>query len=192
MALKTNLFAIIFFILSPPHGLAATYEVVPGESSAEFLAVGRPSMLKIRGKSASPSGKIELNGAAATGLISVDLDQFETGIDLRNRHMKEKYLQTGSPNNKIAKIKITKIALPTDAPNKGGKFTNIPFTGILSLHGVDREISGTANLELSASNLLATAKFSIQLGDYKIDIPSYAGVKVAENVEIEATIKAKK
>src|SRR5438046_2728106 len=82
--------------------LAADWNLPVGgkNGEVEFLATGRPSALKIRGKIKEDAkdaltGKLQVTGANVTGTAKLALDMLDTGIDLRNKHMKEKYLETG-------------------------------------------------------------------------------------------------
>src|SRR5262245_42355900 len=72
---------------------AVKVELHDASGSIDFFATGWPSALKIHGKGAGPAGTLTLNGSSATGSLSVDLGTLKTGIALRDRHMKEEYLQ---------------------------------------------------------------------------------------------------
>src|SRR5262245_18665278 len=61
--------------------------------SIEFNATGWPSALRIHGKGKGPDGTLTVTESAVTGSVAVDLGSLETGIALRDRHMKENYLQ---------------------------------------------------------------------------------------------------
>lgn len=79
--------ALVAFTLSVP-ALASASLARTGEASATFLAVG-PAGLEIEGKTS------ELEVAEADGKIevAVPLANLDTGIALRNKHMREKYLE---------------------------------------------------------------------------------------------------
>ena len=86
--------------------LAAPIDLSKTSHEINFLAVGQPSALKISGKLAPGSamtGKLEVVKNELVGNASIALDSFDTGIGLRNRHMKEKYLETAKyPEAKIS------------------------------------------------------------------------------------------
>ncbi len=158
-------------------------------SSAEFLAIGSPSALKIRGKNGKPDGKLTVEGTSFKGEVSLNLSQFETGMKLRDKHMSEKYLEVEKSDFKNAKLKIVSTTLPENfwqspAKQKGS------FKGLLKLHGTEKEVSGSFDInDSSPSSLTGTAKFSISLLDYNIAIPSFAGITVAQNVDIDINFK---
>lgn len=159
------------------------------EGSTRFLAIGRPSALRIVGKGAAPEGKIEVSGGKATGQIAVDLSTFTTENGLRDRHMKEKYLEVDKAANKTARLTIQECAVPPDFFN-GASATaaGLPFKGTLSLHGEERSVEGSVSLSRDASAIRGDAKFEVKISDYKIAVPSFAGITVAENVQIEVAL----
>jgi polyisoprenoid-binding protein YceI len=184
-----QLTSVLLLLLFPFTGVAATLQIDPGQSHAEFLAVGKPSMIKIRGKGASISGSIDLTKKENSGEITVDLDQFDTGIGLRDQHMKEKYLETKDPAKKHARLKITKFDLPAELVKSGGTNEAIPFEGQLTFHGETKPVSGVTSIKVQGEGMAGASKFQINLSEYKVEIPSYLGVKVAETVDIEVNFK---
>jgi len=183
-------FFVFIFLLLPPAGMAAVVEFDPSASSAEFLAVGRPSMMKIRGKDGKVQGKLDLAQKDNLGELTIDLDGFDTGIAMRNQHMKEKYLQTNDPSKKHAKLVVTKFEVPADLLKNGGK-ADLPFAGKLNFHGEQRDVSGILVTEVKGDKLTGTTKLQLNLSDYKVEIPSYLGIKVAETVDVEVSLTGK-
>jgi polyisoprenoid-binding protein YceI len=171
--------------------LSITAEAVPtvsldtSKSSVEFLAIGRPSALKIRGTKGKPEGKVTFNTNAMEGTIILNLESFETGMSLRDRHMKEKYLETGKEDFKNARVTLSKFDLPKDYWINPTQF-KAGFVGKLLLHGIEKEISGEIEISsASKESIQGQAKFSIMLTDFGIAIPSFSGITVAEKVDIE-------
>lgn len=164
-----------------------SYAVLGDSSKVKFLAIGRPSLLKINGEGSAPKGQVKIDGAKATGSFEFDLDSLKTGIDLRDSHMKEKYLQTAQ--FKDAKLTIDSLSLPAGwDPNKPA-LADQPFEGKLLLHGVEKPVKGTFKVEGgNAAQLPVAAEFQIKLTDYAIDIPSYAGIKVADDVKVQVAM----
>ncbi len=157
-----------------------------GEGTVNFLAVGRPSMLKIKGEAKGPEAKLNLDGEKLSGAISFSLEKLDTGIALRNEHMKEKYLEVKT--HPTATLTLTDVAVD---PAFGLSLTNgseKPFRGKLALHGKEQEVNGTYTA--SAGNIIAT--FPLKLSDFAIDIPSYLGVKVAEDVAVSVELPLRK
>lgn len=156
------------------------------DGSVNFLAVGKPSALKIHGKASGPEAKLELDGTKLTGSAEFDMNNLTTGINLRDQHMKEKYLQV--KDHPKAKLTLTDVAVDpafaTSLSNNGEK----PFKGKLQLHGQERDVEGT----YTAKNGLVQAKFQIKLTNYGIEIPSYLGITVAELVDVNVDLPISK
>ena len=175
------LFATTFFCLSVNASLLK-FEKTKGE--VNFLAVGNPGFLKVNGKGAGVQGSLTVESVNATGEFQFDLDSLDTGIGLRNKHMKEKYLET--PKYPTATFKITELKLSTFNSDQA-EIKNQPFKGTLKLHNVENEVSGTFSAKRSGKEVSGFAEFDIPLSKYRIDIPSYAGVTVAESVKVKIT-----
>ena len=153
--------------------------------TVEFFAVGWPSALKIHGKGAGPEGDIVLTGDGARGSIAFDLESLETGIALRDRHLKENYLQTARyPKATLALSSIDLKPLPASASYKNA---SLPFEGVLSLHGAERPVGGEAKLTREGSKVSAAASFTIDIREFGIDVPSYLGITVAEKVQVKVS-----
>ncbi|MFL5815176.1 MAG: YceI family protein [Bdellovibrionia bacterium] len=191
--MKRNHFATMFAVLSSfaaASALAAnaqSYQVTGG--NVGFLAIGKPSAIKIRGKGSAPQGQIQISGKEVSGELTFDENSLNTGIDLRDRHMKEKYLQTDK--NPTAKFKITKLTLPRDFTPSGFSAEKLPMEGDLTLHGETKPVKGTATIISNAGAATGHVEFGTQITDYKIDIPTYMGVKVADHIDIDVDVQAK-
>src|SRR4051812_9417558 len=68
-------------------------QLIPADGSTEFLAVGKPSFLKILGKGKGPEGTLKVVDGQASGAFTVHLSDLTTNNDMRDHHMKEKYLE---------------------------------------------------------------------------------------------------
>lgn len=179
----------LFFLFGPLAFAANQYklDLIQDKSPVEFLAVGRPSAIKIKGTGAKANGSLLAKGQNLEGELTLDLNQFETGIAMRDRHMKEKYLETGKPENAKAILKITEAKLPADFFEKNQSVKAIPFKGKLKLHNVEKDIAGTLSLASKDSEKAeGSANFQVSLPDFGIAIPSFAGVTVAETVTVDA------
>lgn len=163
--------------------LSALAGDVPISGGVSFDAVGKPSMLKIHGEGKQLKGTIKQDGRRITAEVAVRLDDLDTGLKLRNEHMKNKYLEVSEfPDSKF---KLDPLILPGNE----GDFKDVPFKGVLIIHGVEKRISGVADILISKAVQSVSASFSIKLSEYKIQIPSFAGVTVAEDVQIKVTMK---
>lgn len=147
----------------------------------EFLAIGKPSAIKIRGKGEKLESKMQVAGKTLTGQFIFDLSSLDTGIDTRNEHMKEKYLETGK--FKTSELTLKSLALGKDICKEDAKIEKSPFEGTLKLHGVEKPVTGEFDVTASKGAGHSQVRFSISITDFNIDIPTYMGIKVTDKVE---------
>jgi YceI-like domain len=172
LSLFVSLFATALF--------AAPLKISSG--SVTFLATGKPGFLKINGAGPDLRGTLDKTDKSMTGELTVTMEKFATGIDLRDEHMKEKYFEVKRFPEAILKIK--ELAL-----NNKGEADGAPFKGTLLFHGVEKDIVGTASVAIKGSKNIIDAEFPMALKDFNIDVPSYAGVKVADSVVVKAKVE---
>jgi polyisoprenoid-binding protein YceI len=119
--------------------------------------------------------------AAFDGTLAVDLRTLETGIALRNAHLRETYLEVDKPGYDEAILsEIDLKGLTPDAPQGKGS-----FTGSMTLHGVKKPVAGPVVLRQAGGGLEVRASFPITLSDYNIAEPRYLGVGVKSVVQVQ-------
>lgn len=168
---------LIFLLLTVSLSAAETLHLKNGKT--HFQAIGHPGFLKINGEGSEPQGKIQLRNHTISGQMEVDLNSFDTGMSLRNRHMKEKYLHTQQHPKAQLKIVNQRIGSQWSFTQPKMKTT---LLGILVLHGVEKPV--TLNVAID-ERAYVNAQFEIKISDFQIDIPSFMGVTVAETVTIQ-------
>jgi len=173
--MKTFLFTLLTF--SAFSIQAATY--VP-QGNVEFTAKGFPTFITIKGKGDGIKGSLEIkDNRIQSAIIEFPLKTLQTGMDLRDKHMHEKYLETSKYPTAI--LKLTPFTL-----NNSGE-----VEGELKLHNITKKVKVTYETE-SISPLVANAEFSIVLGDFGIKIPSFQGITVAKDISLAVSFKANK
>jgi polyisoprenoid-binding protein YceI len=125
--------------------------------------------------------------SAFEGSLAVDLRTVDTGIDLRNEHLREKYLEVdkGTGYDQAVLSDVTLQGLNADA--QAGKGS---FTGSLTLHGVKRTVTGPVEIRQAGTGWRVRASFPVNLPDYNIDKPRYLGVGVKDTVQVSVTFTA--
>ena len=133
---------------------------------------------KVSGEVASaPDGSGTVPGA-----VKVDLETLETGIGLRDRHMRENYLEVKKgPDFSVATIEGIKV------DKTEGKTS---FNGTLLLHGQRKPVSGTAEVSEQNGHLRVVAQFPVKVAEFAIPKPTYLGVGVAEEVQVKVSLVA--
>ncbi|MBN8542048.1 MAG: YceI family protein [Deltaproteobacteria bacterium] len=164
---------------SPTDSAAKSLAIKSGK--VEFLAIGKPSFLKVRGVGTAPTGELKLSGTKASGEFTFDLSSLDTEIALRNEHMKDKYLEVGKFPKATIRFK--------DVETKEGAKSAIPAE--LELHGIKKTVSMDAELKPEGETKKATGTFKLKLTDFGITIPSHLGVTIADEVTvtIESVLK---
>ncbi len=161
--------------------------VVVGLAGASAVAAEQAPLLRFK-VSLSPTGSFEarssrIQGTVSSGAkgfeateISLELATLKTGIELRDRHMTQKYLEA----SKYPKAVVTNVS------GQGGK-----FKAQLSLHGKTSPIEGRYEYRggPTGPNWIE-ATFTTRLSDFDIEEPMYMGVGVEDEVEVTALVPA--
>jgi polyisoprenoid-binding protein YceI len=152
-------------------------------NSIKFLA--KSTLSNFTGTTSSVEGFIKWDSALTSNSkieLKVFLDSLDTGIGLRNNHMREKYLETnlypfaqftGRITSGIQKSKLDSV---------------VNAEGILRIHGVEKKEKITARIyEYGKMSKLETS-FSISLSDFNIEQPSFLFISVDNDIVLECTI----
>jgi polyisoprenoid-binding protein YceI len=121
---------------------------------------------------AAPGNRLE-------GRLQVDLRSMETGIALRDRHMKENYLEVGKAGFDRAVLERVQLERMTGST---------PFTALLTLHGHQRPVVGSATLQETRDGLRVEAEFPVRLSEFAIAEPAYLGVGVTPEVRVRVVL----
>lgn len=148
------------------------------EPVVSFTAMG-PAGMKVLGT--TPELDVAEEGDRV--VISVRLDHLQTGIGLRDRHMKEKYLEVGQYPS--ARLSIQRSALRiVDGSSSGA---DVPAT--LTLHGKTRPVSVHYDAKKTGAEISVSGSFGVNMKDFGIAVPSYLGVAVKPDVEVAARFR---
>jgi polyisoprenoid-binding protein YceI len=135
--------------------------------------------------STAVAGNLALAGGShvLSGVVQVDLATLETGIALRDRHMKDIYLEIRRgatfATAQLEEIRIDRVEGRTQ------------FGGVLVLHGQRRPINGMVDLQGQHDGAVGVrARFPISLAAFAIQPPRYLGVGVEDEVQVQVTFLA--
>ena len=117
------------------------------------------------------------------GALLVKLDTLETGIGLRDRHMRENYLEVGKGNGyEVATLENIQVA---KSDGKGA------FHATLLLHGQRREITGTSTVHRRGDGTThVDAEFPLKVSEFSIPKPTYLGVGVRDEIQVKVAFNA--
>ncbi|MFC3414667.1 YceI family protein [Algoriphagus hitonicola] len=175
---------IIFLVLSFNSVFAQAYQTKTGK--AIFLS--KAPLNEFTGVSEQLQGLIDLEKNMVD--FYLDLNTLKTGIGLRDRHMRDNYLETEKYPFAEFTGKLTSIP-----ELKSGQTQAVAVNGRFKIHGVERDMEITGQLQrMTNGDLSLKANFDILLGDYEIPLPKLVFYELAEKqeVSIEAFLKPKK
>lgn len=110
--------------------------------------------------------------------FEVDLRTIDTGIGLRNRHMRENYLET----DKFPFTFFTgKIIENTVNQNN----ISVIVEGEIFIHGVRQKLQILGEIFDFKDGYKVTTSFEIKLSDFNIDIPKVMFLKLNEVIKLE-------
>lgn len=169
--------AAVAMTLLPAQASGAQYEV--GKAS-EVSFVAKITASSFIAKSEALSGTVEFDEAAGTisgGRIQVKADSFKTGMGLRDRHMRDKYLQA----KKFPAIMLD-LGASTIAGTAGSKGT---IEGNFTIRGVKKPMKAAVVVSESlGGKIVVTAKFKLDITDYGIKQPGFAVVKMETVIDV--------
>lgn len=151
-----------------------------GASSAVFHAAG-PGGLKIDGRTSEVSVADDGTHIA----ISVQLAGIDTGVSLRNKHMREKYLQTDKFPAAVLTVDRAALRFPAAGGTSAG---TAPAT--LALHGQSHAVTLAYSTSNAAGTLKVTGVIPVNMTAYGIDTPSFLGASVKPDVTVDVSFEA--
>lgn len=110
--------------------------------------------------------------------FEVDLNTVDTDNGLRNRHMRENYLET----DKYPLTSYTGTIVKSEKLEDG--HYKVTAKGKFKVHGVDKDKTITADLYIYGNILHVKSQFIVTLSDHNIDIPSLMLVKIKEDMDL--------
>jgi len=155
---------------------AEVYKVNQGK--VKFVAKGFPTFITITGKGNGLTGEMTEDGEKTSGKFALDLTSLSTDLDLRDEHMKNKYLE-------VAKFPKAMLTLPIEKLSDSGE-----IKAILKLKDVEKEIPVQYEISSENGNKIVKTNFKIELSDFNIEIPSFQGVTVAKTINLDVEFKA--
>jgi polyisoprenoid-binding protein YceI len=179
--------ALTFYPAAARPAETPSYRIVRGEIRVVCpLTVGGLFETKTTAISGTVSPETAPPGALG-GEIRVDLSSLDTGIELRNTHLREKHLEVArGAEFAVAVLSAVHLA-KAEAPTFRGL---TPFTGTLLLHGTRRPVAGQADIHAEGNDVRVVASFPVRLDAYGIAPPRYLGVGVKNEVQVKVSLVA--
>jgi polyisoprenoid-binding protein YceI len=124
---------------------------------------------------------------AASVEVSIDMRTLDTGVALRNREMRQRYLQTDK--FPFATFKSVSVVGPAAiGPNEPA---DIKVTGDFSLHGVTKRMTIPVRVVVIPDGRIhATALFNVKMPEFGINVPDNVLVTVNNEVPVRLDVWA--
>jgi len=174
----------ILFLLVAAASLASaqqTLEVDPAHASVKFT-VG-DVLHTVHGTFQVKRGELQLDPSAGklSGEIVVDAKSGDSGSGMRDRKMHKEVLE--SERYPEISFRPDRVEGPVASQGK----SSVKVHGMFSIHGVDREMTVPADVEMSADHWTATVHFTVPYEKWGMKNPSTLFLRVNDSVEIDLT-----
>ena len=147
-----------------------------GDAEVHFVATG-PAGLRISGKGYD----LQVNDSGAVIRVTIPLASLKTGIDLRDRHLKEKYLQVSQYPNAVLEVQRASIKQPPPGGNVSAE-----ADGNLTLHGTTKPVRFKYTAQHEGGRVKVDGSLRIDVRNFGIQEPNYLGLKVKPEVDAGA------
>jgi polyisoprenoid-binding protein YceI len=151
---------------------------LPTNAKVSFLVSG-PAGMKIEGT----TSELKVTDDGTNLILVVPLASLTTGISLRDKHMKDDLEVSKYPEASLA---IARSALNFPA---NGASAEADVSGILTLHGQTKPVSVHYDAKADSGAFLAHGKIHFNMSDFGVVVPSYLGVTVKPETDVNANFK---
>jgi polyisoprenoid-binding protein YceI len=155
---------------------------VAKDGKAEFISDAQ--LLEFTGTSTQLAGLINLDKNLVD--FYLDLNTLDTGIELRNKHMRNRYLETD--DHPFAEF--TGEIVSSFDPQISKK-QQVKVQGSFKVHGVAHEMTLSGTINPTKEGLQLNASWSILLETFDIERPSIVFYKLANKQKINISILLK-
>jgi polyisoprenoid-binding protein YceI len=164
---------------------------VDGQAENRVAFISRASIEEFEGVTNRIDGYVLLDGdgvragerfEGAEFYFEVDLASLDTGIGLRNRHMRDNYLEVADHPFATFGGDIDRIA----RSEAGFRITS---RGVFTVHGVEQPRTLECDAAPDADGWQVSCEFTVNLTDHRITIPKIMFLKLAEDIRVEIAMR---
>jgi polyisoprenoid-binding protein YceI len=160
-----------------------TVDLIPQDSTVSFTGSTLKKFVRFDGKGTGVTGKFKITSPKVVeGQATFPLDNLKLDMNTRAKHMKDDLEVT-----KFPEAKFVPTSLPWEDPSKvlTQDTKDLPFEGKMTLHGVEKPVTGTVATRKAGDNVEYTFNFKMLLTDYSINQRTYMGLKVGNEFDVE-------
>ncbi len=177
------IFAIIFISIGTIVSAQGKYITKTGELQFEASV---PSFEEVKAKNNSVSAI--LNSETGEFAVLALIKGFRFRVALMEEHFNENYIESSKFPKATFRGKIAGFDLSELSETNKEQIVS----GVLNLHGQDKEMEIPATLSLVDGNILIELDFVLKPGDFNIKIPKIVSSKIAEEINVTAKLLLKK
>ncbi len=169
---------LAFLIAAVAQAQQASLQVDPAKTSVKFTLDA--ALHTVHGTFQAKPTVLQFDPASErmSGEIVVDAKSGETGNGMRDRKMHKEVLE--SERYPEVSFRPDRVEGPLNA----GK-SSVRVHGMFTVHGVDREITVPAEVEMAADHWSATVHFTVPYAKWGMKNPSNFFLHVSDSVEID-------
>lgn len=183
--MKTRIAALVAVSLLAVAGIADAKLAKNGDTPAVAVAASGTAGMSFTAK----TSELTVADDGTTVTVTVPLANLDTGVALRNQHMREKYLEVGKFPNATLKVARANLKFPAD-----GATSEADAQGTLNIHGTDKAVTFHYKASKKGANISVTATAPINTNDFGVttkDKPaSYLGVGIKPDMTMTITFGA--
>ena len=155
------------------------FQLDPAQTSVKFTL--GDVLHTVHGTFHLKHGALQLEPASGkvSGEIVVDAKSGESGSGMRDRKMHKEILES----ERYPEIAFRPDKIEGTVASQGK--SSVKVHGMFSIHGVDREITVPAEVEMSADHWTATVHFTVPYAKWGMKNPSTLFLRVNDSVEID-------
>ena len=145
---------------------------------------------KINFYSETPLEDIEAKNNSAVSVLdaksgSLIFSILIKGFEFKNEEMQEHFNEDYMESDKFPKAEFKGVVLNNASVNyKKAATYPVQVKGLLTLHGITKEVHTHGTIKVDTDNLKAGSTFNIALADYGIKIPKLVNDKIAKTIKI--------
>ncbi|WP_394829147.1 YceI family protein [Pendulispora albinea] len=180
--MKNTLSGVLVLVIGTSALVADAKLARTSEPAVVHFNASGPAGLKIVGT----TSELNTEGDENVIKIVVPLANLTTGIALRDKHMREKYLQVQSYPNATLEVQRSAIKFPAAGAEVSGD-----APGTLTIHGQSRQTTARYTARKNGDTFAVKGTLHVNVRDFGIEIPSYLGVTVKPDIDIDVQFGAK-
>ncbi len=172
---------LIISVLLISYSCVSAQSKLFGTQKSEFSFYSKAPLEDIEAKNINAISI--LNTSNNELVVRVPIARFIFRNKLMQQHFNENYMESEKYPHATFKGKINEVI----DFSKPGVY-DVSATGILNIHGINRERTIRGKLTIAEKILQIDTRFDVLLKDHDIDIPTLVFNKIAEKISVSASI----